>query len=619
MPRIPRIKSLKEGKPPNADESPQSSEECLELGIQTEERAERLAYGLKSCKAFEKALEYYNLAIGYDDLDNKADALYNAARVYYVLGSSFRLLPDRQLEMYDCSVRYYRLALQSACGKDTDFGLDITSNLAAALHGVVKVGIGFDHPNAEQLVQMAQEAIALLGGVATEQESVLSGQLQDEQPNSNDASVSTQSSADTGDLANGATGATGADPGDDSTPSQSQYTSSLIVPSSLLDTYSTLHSIYLDMVNLTTTSQETIQLQQSHLSPILSKASTFITTCDATNDWGQRASPDDDWSSGVSEMQRAEIQGKVSVLTRLLEQGEQTNIVQELHNTAQEHLNTVQVMTQSKDTLANQARLLVEQTRKRTFWSLKLDEMIAAADQGVQLAILLLRSAEDQDSLVRLSWSLATTCSQLYLLSISLLDSSSSSSSSGSAVVLGSSESVNATTLLRCQIYTSLSDVNILRSRSIYTTLHTPRVVDDKSRSTILSNSKIYAMRGLNEIGLGSWLTTAVFTSKSATTSKKEIPPGGFDAIETQSDAVLTYLRSLYHSGQGDTENVVKSIRYLSRKTSIQEVDEVVNAWKLALDVNRWCKELIETEGSRLVTQEEVQFWDKVHHMVHPS
>lgn len=617
------------------------AEEALEAGVEAEERGERAAIGEKALRNYEEAFGLYQTAMKMGK-DN-ADATYNAARVLYLLGSSF-YMPTKKAQAFEQSRALYQTALNSATAESTKRGdvtpstfiLDIAANLAAAVQSSAELCTDLPMDRSPEAVQsdvlvLTQQGVKLLEGVASEQERVLSSQLQDELAAINPFATLEQSNA--------AAAPPPVDPASEMDGAvESRYGSSLIVPSSLLELYGTLHSLWSNLVEHAKSRADITQTSEK-MQGILSRAEDFVTRCNEANGWGSRMSPDDDWQQGVSQLSRASNEGKVAVLIALYDAtmpqeagSSSTEILTELVNTSQAQATMLKTMVASKDSMATTAASLPE-SRRRGYYQMQTDEILSTSDQAVSLARLLLRSArfltstapEDATSSLRLAWSLLSAASQAYLLILSLLDTTSGK---GVAAVLGSSQTATPTSLLRCQVLTNLSSLCLCRSNQFFTNVTNPAIVTEKSRRTILDNAKVYGKKALNEVGL-QWLLTD--DPKQALTMQqknqlKTIPPGGWDAVQTQAEAILTLarvfgLRSRMSStfaeplvataeteeGRKLAENVSKIVQSASALGSVGE------GWALALSTQRFVDDFSEEEegpqGTTRIDVGERQYW----------
>ncbi|CAO1622531.1 unnamed protein product [Parajaminaea phylloscopi] len=650
---------------PQSSPSWDDAEEALEAGVEAEERGERTAYGFKAQRCYEEALTCYQAAISLSEGSDSAhlgDAAYNAARILYLLSTEF-YMPATALQALNASVDLYKTAAravalpQSPEAPLSDFALDIASNLCAAQQAIAELvdttptAAGIDDAAATALVsQLVGEASEVLERIARDQESVLSSQLQDE--------VASQSLSETGEAAASAlVGGPPSQPEREADPSEGSsttaYSSSLIVPTSLLETWLTHHDMLTTLLAQSKSVEETQQID-SVLNIIMGNAKNFVAACNSAHNWGERASPDGDWDDALSTLERAANESQVMVFSNYI--GATSAIADVAVQTraadiAQDQTAKLRSTLEAKNSWDSQASALPGSRRQR-FWQLKADELIALADQSVTVARLLTRLAMSQgpthltsvpiQGLLRSSWTLASLASQAYLAALNLLETGSSG---GRAAVLGSASIVNPTKLQRCSVFTSLSSLCLLRAHPSYGLLTTPAVVTDSSRSTILDNARVYARRALGEVGL-TWVleqpagadvlqnsnTTAV--KRLLTEKAKDVPPRGWGSIEIQSEALLQGVRAIFHRGtfrpsppssnevSGELQQLASLMGGLCRGGPLADETMVSQGWCLALDIQRWYTELVDEEGdgsdadaarhlASLILPEETQFWNR--------
>ncbi|KAI7871686.1 hypothetical protein BDF14DRAFT_1954390 [Spinellus fusiger] len=108
---------------------PETFEEFMEAGIESEEQGERYKTGERAQRRYENAVEMYSKA--YSLNPNDADCLYNWGRVLFLLVNFLptHYDPEDKLEKIDNSINKLRKALELEQGKT-----DIQFNLAQALH-----------------------------------------------------------------------------------------------------------------------------------------------------------------------------------------------------------------------------------------------------------------------------------------------------------------------------------------------------------------------------------------------------------------------------------------------------------------------------------------------------
>lgn len=610
----------------------EDADDAMEDGIAAEERGERAAFGEKAIRNYQEATRCYEAAIAMTSgPEQAADPAYNAARVLYILATSF-YMPQQALETLRVAADHYRKA-SAGTGFNADspstFALDVASNWASAIEAQVELISSMGNASnsatiSREVLRMTSEAVGLLEGVAAEQERVLSRQLQDE--------VAALKGDTTAEMASHES--VGAVPAPQpSLDEATEYSSSLIVPSSLMDTYSSLYGLTSGLFAHASSLQDVEQTSQ-RLHSISDRASAFVASCQEANDWGSRASPDDDWDNDCSAFQRLVTEAEVNTV---VEMSSYSDVTEEALRLGQARLTSLQAYIGSKTTLGSEAAQLPE-SRRRTFYQRKIEDMRQCCDEAITLSRLLLKTAllKSSDvgkgdsaaasSMLRTSFVLATTSSQLYLFILSLLESTSA------ATVLGSAQSVTPTSLQRCSLLCSLSDVNLLRAHCAFCTLKSPAVVNDVSRTTMLDNGRVYARRALGEVGLA-WVLdaaaagapTSLDTARLLKDKSQTTPPKGFEAIEIQSQAILTAARASWlrvtfrptaasgepASSQREIETLASVARFLRSGGNISGKPlTCTEGWCLALDPTRWWETLCDEEWAQdTMTDEEKAFW----------
>lgn len=656
MPKAPKASTSSSrhvsNRPSNVVLDPTDSSEAIALGIEAEERGERAAYGNKALRNYQEAARLYALAVRLDPQgEEAADAAYNAGRVLFLIGSGFVML-DRKAQVLEESVASYKRAADleqrggASSSSPSPFLLDIVSNLAASLQAqadALTSEVGEDHMRDARAAAVAQEAYQLYEGVvAREQETVLKSQLQDE--------TSALQGIRKGDVDAGSSDGVEADGDarlepmqqDDVGSPSAQYASSLIVPSSLLETYHSLHSLLLDILLPLASSVADLKQVRERMAGILARAEDFVQQCNAAGGWGEKASPNDEWAQGISQLSRDALEGEVTVATSKVDfafEGEDggalAGISLQITQLAQARLASLQaLLTPAAKEALMAAASSIPESRRRDYYQMKVDEIVSSAEQAVTLARTLLRLAASQDgdqgavaaangasitstASTKLSWSLASSASQAYLLALSLLDTTGPG---GAAAVLGARASANPTTLLRCQIFTGLASLCLLRGDPQYVstsnTSQTPAVVvSPTSRATIRDNARVYARRALGEVGL-TWVYEPAPARQTPMAAKAqldavldEIPPGGWDAVDTMGEAVLTLARAVWRRGQsggGAPGEADAELAVLSSNAG-RLAQGSAPGWGVALDTGRFVSSIVEEEGSMLT--EEERFW----------
>ncbi|PWN25133.1 hypothetical protein BDZ90DRAFT_234347 [Jaminaea rosea] len=638
----------------------EDEDEAVSAGNEVEDRGERAAYGSKAQRYYEEALTCY---MTYARRPNCPNAAYNAARVLHILADGFympqkacaALLEARELYGLALTGAKSAAAQQGAQSGEMDFVIDVASNLAATLQSLGETMTNHEDlllrnldDARQRVVAIASEAAGHLEDVATEQDKTLASQLRDHQEPSAPATAiqdTSQASTDTS-----------TPPNFEPQPapeSSTVYSSSLISPSSLLETLSSLHSLYLSCLLPHATNAAEVQEAAQRMTAVLSRAQDYVAAWAAAGDWGAKQSPDDDWAAALSSLQRGNDEAEVAVLRSLANLLGLNNPPSDLGSSAAlaaaeeaSRLGTarhtaIQALLADKTALSTAAGQL-HASQRSSFWGRKVQELTEQAEQAVTLARCLLQfsfSHESGPALLRLSFQLATSASQLYLYLSSLLDTTSGTG--GSAAVLGSKTDLNPSSLQRCEIFASLSEVSLLRSHQSYTTLRNPAVVNNSTRTTMQDNAKVYARKALAQVGL-EWVLTEKETNASKVeqrllvTEKRgsEVPPRGFEAIETQAQALMASARACLHRKEFRPEGaasvpqaeaaelealavavrVLRQGRMLQRGAEDDESGDYISrqGWRIALDPKVWWDGLAEEESAGAggnVRPEEERFW----------
>ncbi|WFD18476.1 hypothetical protein MCAP1_000679 [Malassezia caprae] len=127
-------------KMPRASREPASFDACMDAGVDQEERGERFSFGAKAQRHYGQALEWYEQAAAYEP--TSVDARYNAARIYYTLGTQF-LAPFDAREALVQACHLYIQALElapiAADGIPSAARLDVLSNGGYALYALAEL------------------------------------------------------------------------------------------------------------------------------------------------------------------------------------------------------------------------------------------------------------------------------------------------------------------------------------------------------------------------------------------------------------------------------------------------------------------------------------------------
>ncbi|WWC59531.1 uncharacterized protein I303_102087 [Kwoniella dejecticola CBS 10117] len=249
-------------------------DEALDGGVEMEEKGERYKDGDKSQRFYERAVELYEKALGFQET---YDAAYNQARVLYTLSTSF-LLPPSCLKPLRRSIELYRSA--TSLTNSPLLRMDVAFNLSQSCSSLADILEDLDGDgNLEEVRKLRIEARDVLQEVMDGQEEYLRA-TSDE----NDADETGNVVDEIEDRAEAA--ATGesmdVDPDDDNEDGvegevgeEGTFETHLPTPSTYIDTVITLIDIHLSLWTSTAEPQTPIEEDQLAVRSILDRAAVF--------------------------------------------------------------------------------------------------------------------------------------------------------------------------------------------------------------------------------------------------------------------------------------------------------------------------------------------------------
>ncbi|BEJ12883.1 hypothetical protein CspHIS471_0300570 [Cutaneotrichosporon sp. HIS471] len=146
-------RAQKKGKEPSYT----TFDECMDGGVEAEERGERYRDGEKAQRSYEQAAELYAQALAKDE--SSFDAAYNLGRVMYRLASEF-YLPPSSLDVWSGSMMLFKRALQAT--EDPSNKNDAAFNLAETFHSLADVVEEYQGERARQQAMELRESAAKL-------------------------------------------------------------------------------------------------------------------------------------------------------------------------------------------------------------------------------------------------------------------------------------------------------------------------------------------------------------------------------------------------------------------------------------------------------------------------
>lgn len=594
-------------------------EEALEAGIQLEEKAERFAFGEKALKYFNLSFQVYQRAFqlrGEED----ADAAYNAARVLYIIATTF-VLPPSSLKYLQDAIHLFARALtlsvpvSTVDGSPNAFYLDVQFNLASAQSTLAdqKQRIGERDADVQTL---NHQAIVNLENVLQGQEIVLRRQLEQEAENggteierppllvpeeeeNEDDSIDSTS--------------------DSEQQVRTEYTTSLITPASALETINSIHSTFLALLDSGV--EDTVALSTfAQSANTLARAKAIVSSFPD----GERRSPENEWMEQMAVLRFAKVEIDIAKLARNV-QGSGTEELKFCGTS---------IFQEGTSLLEQSTRNMFDTTTTngRAGQKIYLQQLEQLADRALHLSRIMIghivsRSSQDANddihALIQLSWQLCTLTSKIFLSAVKALDVSSTTTSNGSTVaVLGTAHTINPSMRRRASLFTGLSIVSILRAENIFTSGFIEGV-DGNTRKALLDNARVYARKALAEVGLA-WLLQQSKLSNNLS-SRYTTPHGGLDSLNVDSEAAMALFRALIKrivNLEGDAAQIARNELEIFTENA-QAIVSAGNAdyapvWQASFglfsslggnDDLRLLNEVIGEEGDLNISDEEKQLW----------
>ena len=534
--------------PVNAD-SYEDYDEAMQDGVELEEKGERFQFGSKAQRFYVQAGTLYNRAayLAGPNTERRADALYNASRVHFLLASQFALPPENLqifVEAVTTAQEAVRLApplpaLTSSEGTlPNPFTLDTMTHLATSMQtlaeSIDELGWpqGQQHPllslrgtaQAPTPTLLWQEALGLFQQVADGQEAILRDQKTTETANEEPVEASSQpgEAADAEESEPGTAHADGDLYG---------YTSSLVTPASLMETLLSLLTCFASLAEASQGLEE-VQTCSAAVEQIVIQAQSLVSESEGAATLPAMSNNAVQASSEVAarweEVQRSSLAFRVACLAKAIELGsEAAQISGDLES-------TMQTVNDWASRLIAPATITEAcPTRKDTDVATLCD----IGEAGQSLCRLALR-LEPAEAGVAAIWVLATTSTKLFSQALAALDTSAAGG--GSAAVLGQANTSTPTSRARCRILLALSSLSVLRSHPAF---ETAGIAGAKgTRIKLVDNARLYARKAVTEIGLA-WILRPA--PAQALRSVAVPPPGGWESLSLESEATFHLLRAL--------------------------------------------------------------------------
>lgn len=621
---------------------------CMDAGVQQEERGERYARGLKAVRyvgASDQSLRagVCTLPAGGDlppgvrrrVVQRVGSATHRRARVHYILGSTFYWPPRAQHALTD-AVDAYATAWQCtppAQAVPDPNQLDILSNAAFAWQSLSEVEEAFPQGDPALRVRWAASIAAVLG-VSVDAPAVDGGVLY------TSAAAAWQHAAEGQRRVLSAEPAPGSAPRDD--PSD-MYTSSLVVPASLLESWCEQVTCLTALLGL---SSDTNALATTYDTAQTTLRSATMYIASLPPGLGAAQSPEGEWEAQCTALDWAQLDVRTAAAHRASDLARYTDTP--WPSTEDDRAG---VHTLHEDLVARANTLLAAAPPAQSMTSVRgSDELQAQYEAAVQrlcdvadamhtLAWVELRCARADDAPA--TWALtalAIKCLQAASVALEPAGKGAgaaavSSAASlalphapmawvpvahGTAPVPSATNTATAVSRTRASIYATLAAIALTRTDPWLVAAYPPAA---EVHARQLANARIYARRGLVDQGLA-WVHHVTPPPPSEEPlvygrARAHLPSDGWESLAEDVDMLLLYARAIWLRGMYDTEHGVDAAASL---TELHALGGAVgslralappSAWPAALDPRQSVARLFVGLGEPRVSRAETQFWDE--------
>lgn len=605
-------------------------DEAMQDGVELEEKGERFQFGPKAQRFYVQAGTLYARAaqLAGTNAERRADSLYNASRIHFLLASQFALPPENVqsfVEAIATAQQAMRLAPPLPASESVDgtlpnpFTLDTMTQLATCLQTLAEVvdelgwpsGLSTPHLLSESSDQAPSpamlwtEALSIFRQVATAQDAILQDQKVDEGPveETTEMSTGTPDDAEEPQSAGGGQDVYG-------------YTSSLVTPASLMETLLSMLACCTSLIEATSTMDQ-VQTLNATVNHIMSQAEALVSDSRSasalpatTNDAAQASS---ELAASWDEVQRCALAIRVACIVKAVALGSDSALLSSELEAVMQKINDW-----ASRLIAAPATAEAVPGRRDA----KVAELcdIGEAGQNVCRAALRINPSE---AAVAAIWSLATSSTKLFSQALAALDTSAAGG--GSAAVLGQANTSTPTSRARCRILLALSSMSIFRSHPAF---EAAGIAGAKgTQSKLVDNARLYARKAVTEIGLG-WLLRPAPAQMSR--SAVIPPPGGWESLSLESEAALHLLRALLvrasvhatvdpktaNEAQTELHNLVQHVVQLRRRP-IQVGSTPASAsvqlaeWLYRQSAKSFVDGIVDDNG-RDIIQDEITLWEKL-------
>lgn len=603
---------------------PDSFESCMDAGVDQDERGERFSVGAKAERHYVQALLLYQQAAQFRP--SSVDAWYNAARVQYVLGTQFHLPPNAHATLIE-SCRLYVEALERAPmpsdGIPSASRLDVLSNGGYALQALAEL---IDEWGAMEM-DTACLATAERAGIKVDKplptplymaaalwfEQVIQGQtlvLQQTLAFNMDPNAANMKAPISG---------------DDGVDDAAEYTTSLVSPSSLLESLCDQANVYLALLPQAHDANE-LEGVVSMVRAVLERAEQYVQSLPPG--YGALQSPTNEWDEQIRSLDMAALGMQVIAMEQAAEWGSwpQLTDLEALETSVQERAAVILAEPPPSQSLTA-VRLGAEAEARVQRYEENVSRLCDLGDYAHDLARLRIRWLKSHDDAISAehAWSLCTCASKCVRAAVAALETPGSASVARSVLaktawvpkegqntpVPPATNTSTSITRHRASMYMELSRISLTRCHEVLTTKYAPAA---EARHQLLDHARIYARKALADEGL-SWicqiyqlpLQPGCLCGGALTHAPAD---GGSESLAQDANVLWQYVRAIWMRGAAiRTPDAEQELRIaLAAVWSLSHTSE---AYYLVLADVKHLQDMLDNTTAA-PSEDERAFWDSV-------
>ncbi|WFC96755.1 hypothetical protein MBRA1_003417 [Malassezia brasiliensis] len=551
-------------RPPGA-RAPATFDACMDAGIDQEERGERFAVDAKAQRHYEAAYAHYAQAAALDP--TSVDAHYNAARVQHTLGTAFYAPPDAH-DALARALEHAAAALPHAApdvdGVPDAARLDVLANAAYALEALAELLDTFPSDDARWHARIAA-AVPALAGRAADPAALYR------------AALDAFADVEAGQRAVLAHALHADAPTRAAAAGAPQYTSSVVAPSSVLETCN--DELTCATALLAHTESDTLPATLEHAHAIAARADAWCASLPAG--LGARQSPEHEWDAQTDALRWNVLAADVAAVQRAHElaalasaawpsDGADVARVDALAAQVEQHAAALLAAPPPAQSLTSVRGTGDAQRAHET----AVERLCDVADHAQALGAVYATAPATAAH----AWALYGMAARCLTTALAALEPGAPSTAPSAAAwaVPGAPmawiahadarpvRTANTSTPLsrtRASVYLTLAQLAMQRADAPLVAAHAPAA---EAQGKLLAHARIYARRALLDHGLG-WVMRVSPAAPAEEAAAAPMvygralahgPPPGWEALAQDAELLLTaaralWLRSTYEAAQG--------------------------------------------------------------------